>query len=353
MSSEKDAFVNSPSWSPDGDYLLGRKRLTDASSLGTVELWMWHVKGGQGVRVTKKEDQPDAADPAFSRDGRFIYFSARDARYKYDRNVNEGIWQIKRLDRRTGQVVPVMGEFGGAAAPTLSPDGKSLAYVRRVRAKTRLEVLDLASGRTRVVVPEVQRDDQEGFAFHGVFPGFAWTPDGRSLVATADGKIWSFDLASGQRTAVPFTATVDQRVTDALRTPHRIPDTVRARILRWPVESPDGKRLVFQSLGHLYVMDLPAGVPRTAHQRQGPRVRARFSRDGRRIAFVTWNDTAGGHVWALERVGYARSASPRWPDSTRTPPSRPTGARWSTCGAAARPSVTRTCPTSCGTRSSG
>ena len=303
VSSEKDAYVNSPAWSPDGDYLVGRKRLTDASSLGSVELWMWHVKGGQGVRVTKKEDQPDAADPAFSRDGRFLYFSARDARYKYDRNVNEGIWQIKRFDRRTGQVVQVMGEFGGTATPTLSPDGKSLAYVRRVRAKTRLEVLDLASGRTRVVVPEVQRDDQEGFAFHGVFPGFAWTPDGQALVATAEGKMWSFDQATGGRRAVPFTAAVEQRVTEALRTPHRITDMVRARILRWPVESPDGKRLVFQSLGHLYVMDLPGGAPRRLTTLTDPEFAPAFSRDGRSIAFVTWNDTAGGHVWTLEGAG--------------------------------------------------
>jgi Tol biopolymer transport system component/imidazolonepropionase-like amidohydrolase len=305
VSSEEDAYVNSPAWSPDGDYLLGRKRLTDASSLGTVELWMWHVKGGQGVRVTKKDDQPDAADPAFSRDGRFIYFSARDARYKYDRNVNEGIWQIKRFDRRTGQVLPIMGEFGGTAAPTLSPDGKALAYVRRVRAKTRLEILDLASGRTRVLVPEVQRDDQEGFAFHGVFPGFAWTPDGLSLVATADGKIWSFEAATGQRKAIAFNAAVEQRVADALRTPHRISDTVRARILRWPVESPDGKRLLFQSLGHLYVMDLPSGTPRRLTALPDPEFAPAFSPDGHRIAFVTWNDTVGGQVWTQGEAGAA------------------------------------------------
>ena len=51
---------------------------------------MWHVKGGEGVQLTKKDEQPDAADPAFSPDGRFLYFSARDARYQYDRNVNDG-----------------------------------------------------------------------------------------------------------------------------------------------------------------------------------------------------------------------------------------------------------------------
>ena len=82
VSTEKGSTVNAPAWSPDGLYLLGRKRLTDVSSLGTVELWMWHLLGGQGIRVTKKDEQPDAADPTFSPDGRFVYYSARDARYR-------------------------------------------------------------------------------------------------------------------------------------------------------------------------------------------------------------------------------------------------------------------------------
>jgi Tol biopolymer transport system component/imidazolonepropionase-like amidohydrolase len=300
VSSDKDSTVSAPAWSPDGDYLVGRKRLTDTSSLGTVELWMWHVKGGQGIQLTKKDDQPDAADPVFSPDGRSLYFSARDARYRYDRNVNEGIWQIKRLDRRTGQVVPMTGEFGGAAAPTPSPDGKSLAYVRRVRAKTRLEVMDLATGRTRVLVPEVERDNQEGFAFHGVFPGFAWMPDGGSVVATADGRIWRWDAASGGRTAVPFRAAVEHAVTDALRFPRSVGgDTLRARILRWPVESPDGKRLVFSSVGHLYVMDLPNGTPRRLTGLRELEYAPAFSPDGSRLAFVTWSDSLGGHVWTV------------------------------------------------------
>jgi Tol biopolymer transport system component/imidazolonepropionase-like amidohydrolase len=300
VSTEKDAAVNSPAWSPDGDYLLGRKRLTDVSPIGTVELWMWHVKGGQGVPLTKKDDQPEAADPAFSRDGRFVFFSARDSRYRYDRNVNEGIWQIKRLDRRTGQSVPVTGEFGGAATPTPSPDGRALAYVRRIRAKTVLEVLELASGKVRRVAAEVERDNQEGFAFHGVFPGFAWLPDGRSLLATAEGRIWRYDVETGVRTAVPFTAAVEQRVTEAVRFPQTLPrDDVKVRLVRWPVESPDGKRLVFSAVGHLYAMDLPSGTPRRLTTLADLEYAPAFSADGRALAFVTWNDLEGGHVWSV------------------------------------------------------
>src|SRR5262249_27271010 len=158
------------------------------------------------------------------------------------RNVNEGIWQIKRLDRWNGQTIPVTGEFGGAAAPSISPDGGRMAYVRRVRAKTILELMDLASGKIRTVAEGVQRDNQEGVCFHGVFPGSGGTPAGWGMVAPAEGKIWRYGAS---RNPVPFRAKVEQTLTEALRTPRRIgTDEVAARIIRWPVETRDGKTLV-------------------------------------------------------------------------------------------------------------
>ncbi len=328
ISSEKDQTVSAPAWTPDGDYLLGRKRFTDLSSLGTVELWLWHVKGGSGVQVTKREDQPDAADPVFSRDGRFLYFSARDSRYKYDRNVNEGIWQIKRLDRRTGQVIAVTSEFGGAATPAFAPDGASMAFVRRIRAKTLLQVMDLTTGKLRSVAPAVQRDNQEGFAFHGVFPGYAWTPDGRAIVATAEGKIWRWDAASGARTAIPFTASVEQKVTDAVRFPRRLHDeAVRARILRWPVESPDGKRLVFSALGHLYAVDLPRGTPQRLTASDDLEYAPSFSKDGASLTYVTWNDDAGGQVWKMPAAGGPATRLTQTPGQYANPAFSPDGAK--------------------------
>ena len=307
ISTEKDSTVNGPAWTPDGEYLVGRKRLTDGSSLGTVELWMWHVKGGTGVALTKKDEQPDASDPVLSKDGRFVFFSARDARYRYDRNVNEGIWQIKRLDRWNGQTVPITGDFGGAAAPAISPDGNTLAYVRRIRAKTVLELLDLSSGKTRQVASDLQRDNQEGFSFHGVFPGYAFTPDGGSILATADGKIWRYDLSSGARTPIPFRAKVEQTLTESLHTRRRVGvEDVHARIVRWPVESPDGKTLVFSALGHLYAMDLPGGAPRRLTDATDLEYAPSWSPDGRTLAYVTWNDVEGGHVWSMSFPGGVR-----------------------------------------------
>ena len=328
VSTEKEATVSGPAWSPDGQYLVGRKRLTDQSSLGTVEIWMWHVRGGSGIQLTKKDEQPDAADPAFGKDGRFLYVSARDARYRYDRNVNEGIWQIKRLDRWNGQLIPITGEFGGAATPAISPDGKSLSYVRRIRAETILEVMDLASGKIRKVAGGLTRDNQEGFAFHGVFPGYAWTPDGKSIVATAEGRIWRYDVAGGSRTPIPFTAPVEQKLTESLHSPRRVGEgDVRARIIRWPVESPDGKTLVFSALGHLYAMDLPSGTPKRITSSEDLEYAPAFSRDGRTLAYVTWNDAEGGQVRSMTFPGGASRTLTAVPGQYANPAFSPDGSK--------------------------
>jgi Tol biopolymer transport system component/imidazolonepropionase-like amidohydrolase len=304
VSSEKKSTVNGPAWSPDGQYLLGRKRLTDGSPLGTVELWMWHLKGGEGVQVTKKANQPDAADAVFSGDGRYIYFSARDARYQYDRDVYEGIWRIKRFDRVTGQAVQLTGEFGGAACPALSPDGTTLSFIRRVDAKTRMELMDLATGRTRLLIDGLTRDNQESFCQHGTFPGYAWMPDGRAIVTTAEGRIWRVDTRTGARTAIPFEAAVEQRVTEALRyEPAITPDQVRARVIRWPVQSANGRQIVFSTLGHLYTMRGAQGTPQRLTTNPDFEFAPAFSPDGGSLVFVTWNDAAGGHVWKMPAGG--------------------------------------------------
>ncbi len=298
VSAETETTVSAPAWSPDGEYLVGRKRITDRSILGEVELWLWHLKGGAGVQLTKREEQSDAADPAFSPDGRFVYYAGREARFQYDSNVNDGIWQLKRLDRRTGEVVQLTGEFGGAAAPMPSPDGKSLAFARRVRGTTRIEVLNLASGKTRVAAGAAQRDQQEGFAAHGVFPGFAWTPDSRAIVASAEGRFWRFDAAGGGRTPIPFSAHVEQIVTEALRFPRRVGEgDVQARVIRWPTISPDGSQAVFSALGSLYRMELPSGTPQRVTREDAREYAPSFSASGREIAYVTWDDREGGHVW--------------------------------------------------------
>jgi Tol biopolymer transport system component len=71
--------LNAPTWSPDGRYIAARKHFTTQRSLGTGEIWLYHVSGvGDGVPLVERASpqlQKELGEPAFSHDGNFIYFS--------------------------------------------------------------------------------------------------------------------------------------------------------------------------------------------------------------------------------------------------------------------------------------
>ena len=76
VSKEKRWFVNSPAWSPDGDYVYARHHFVKERSLGAGEIWMYHVDGATGLQVTEKTTiQKDAGEPSISPDGRYLYYS--------------------------------------------------------------------------------------------------------------------------------------------------------------------------------------------------------------------------------------------------------------------------------------
>ena len=103
VTDESFRLLNSPAWSPDGEYLAARKHYTGTRSLGAGEIWIYHRSGGAGLQMTERPDQQkDVGEPAFSPDGRYVYYS-RDATpgpvFEYNKDPNAGIYSIFRLDR--------------------------------------------------------------------------------------------------------------------------------------------------------------------------------------------------------------------------------------------------------------
>ena len=180
--------------------------------------------------------------------------------------------------------------------PQVSPDGKSLAYIRRVRLQSFLYVRDLASGRDRQLFGNVDKDLQEAWAIHGLYPQYAWTPDGKSIVIWGEGKIWRVDVASGKGQQIPFRVHVEQTLNAGVRPTRAVhPAEFPVKMLRDVRVSPDGKLVVFSALGHLYSRTLPSGEPKrlTAASASGNDTYEffpSFSRDGQWIVYTTWND---------------------------------------------------------------
>jgi len=302
VSKEDFRLINNPAWTPDGQYLVARKHFTSQRSLGAGELWMFHKSGGAGLQLVKqKNDQQDLGEPAVSRDGRYVYFSedvSPGPTFQYNKNPHGTIYAIKRLDRESGETETVVGSAGGAVRPQPSPDGKSLAFVKRVREASVLHVQDLESGAVRPLWDGLSHDLQEAWAIFGPYANYAWTPDSNQIVIWAKGKLWRVDVASGAPTPIPFRAEVEQRVAAPLHFAQTIEaDTFEPKMIRDVATSPDGKTLVFHALGHLWTRALPNGRPqRLTTDATNGEYHPAFSADGRKLLYTTWNDAAQGAI---------------------------------------------------------
>lgn len=311
VTKEDFRLLNQADWSPDGNYIVARKHFTSGRSLGAGEMWLYHREGadkGGGVQMTKaRTKQKDTNEPAFSPDGRYLYFSddaTPGGTFEYSKDVNGQIYVIQRLDTKTGTVEPYVTGPGGAIRPTPSPDGKTLAFIRRVRYKSTLMLMDLASGRITPLTDILDRDMQETWAVHGVYPGMSWTPDNRSIVFWAGGKIKRIDVASKAVSDIPFHVTGTRFVEDAVRQEKSLePASFDVKMTRFAHASPDGRRIVYEALGHLYVKDAAGGTPRRLTKGDEFESYPAWSRDGKSIAYVSWDDDKAGRIKVVGAAG--------------------------------------------------
>jgi Tol biopolymer transport system component/imidazolonepropionase-like amidohydrolase len=307
LTEEKDAVYSSPSWTPDGEYVLARREETNHAGIPPVELVMVHRDGGSGIKVINKDKLNNVGGTVASPDGRYLYLTGRERRFSYLPRMDDGLWNLYRFDRMTSEMIRLTPGPNGGMKPVLTPDGKRIAYVRRDDAKSTLVLRDLESGTERILTDALTRDEQEGFAQMDVYPNAAFTRDGKTLVFYSGGKIRKLDMATLKLGEVPFTADVSLD----LRPLHRITKPVgepelTVKLLRWPTLSPDGKKLVFDALGKLWVVDITngkAGKPRRLTKDTRREYAPEFSPDGRSIAYVTWSDQELGHVWKMRSDG--------------------------------------------------
>ncbi len=302
VSNDREREVSNPAWTPDGQFLVNRKHFRNTRSLGAGEMWLYHTSGGNGLKLTDRRNwEQNATEPIVSPDGRYVYFTedvSPGGGFQYNRDAHGQIYVVQRFDRETGERTTVIGGAGSALRPQLSPDGKTMAFVRRVGLKSVLWTRDLESGRERQVWDALDHDQQEAWAIYGTYPGYDWTADGKSIVIWAGGKINSIDVASGRPTNIPFTARISQTITDAVRSKQQVaPDTFDVKMLRWVTVSPDQRRVVYTSLGKLYVKDLPNGTPRrVTDDSKNFELFPSWSPDGRTLLYASWHDEEMGSV---------------------------------------------------------
>ncbi len=296
VTKENFRLLANPVWTPDGEYLIARKHFTSERSLGAGEMWIYHRSGGSGLPLTsRKNDQQDVNEPALSPDGRYLYFSedmSGGSTFEYNKSPHGVIYVIRRLDRESGELEDLIRIPGGAVRPQPSPDGRFLAFVRRVREKTVLSLYELATGEIRTLWDGLSQDQQEAWAIHGVYPNYQWLPDASAIVIWAQGGLVRVSVPEGRAERIPFRVTVEKTLVEPVRHRFRIErERFQARMLRDLAISPDGRIAVFHAVGRLWKMRLPDGRPERLTRREGEfEYQPSFAPDGQSLLYVSWSD---------------------------------------------------------------
>ncbi|MDF2436280.1 MAG: amidohydrolase [Bacteroidota bacterium] len=304
ITKENFRLVNNAVWAPDGQYIIAKKHFSSTRSLGAGEMWMYHISGGEGIQLTiKKNAQQDAGEPCISPDGRYIYYSEDmypGGFFQYDKDPNSQIYVIKRFDRTTGETEVVTGGPGGAFRPQISKDGKTLAFVKRVRTLTVLYLRNLETGEEWPVYDKLSKDQQEAWAIFGVYSNYNWL-DASHIIIWAHGKILNVDITKNTAAEIPFTVHSKHNIVEALHFRQEVaPDKFNVKVIRNATASADEKTLVFNSVGYLWKKDLPAGDPvRLTSTNKAFEFEPSFASKGDEIVYTTWNDEEMGAVYTM------------------------------------------------------
>lgn len=311
VTEEKFRLLNQPTWSPDGRFIAAKKHFTTGRSAGTGEVWLYHVSGGSGVALVERANeqlQKELGEPVYAPDGSAIYYTRNVTPgpiFEYAQDSTQSMFEIERYDLKTGKVTTAVSGYGGSVRPNPSPDGKLLSFVRRDKDQSQLWVKNLETGKERMIYGDLDLDMQETWAVYGVYPNMDWTPDSRSVVFWAGGKLRRVNADGSGLSEIPFAIDDTRGVADA---PHPVipvaPDTFVAKMPKFAAISPDGGRVVFASLGKLYVKDTAGGEPRRLTQQdEALELWPAWSRDGRQLAWVRWTDTGLGEIVVADASG--------------------------------------------------
>jgi Tol biopolymer transport system component len=248
-------FANNPAFSPDGSLIAYTHHVApQGSDWGGAELHVMQTDGsGDRTLVPAKAKGERAETPAWTPDGKFIYF-AHDVPTidESNRYTGDTLW-VDRVELATGEVQAVVKD---AVSPTIAPNGAFSWTVYNVNDSTfKLTVGSLGGSDGKVIL--TNKDFQA-----------IWTP-----TLSPDGKTILFG-GSG-RTSSKVTS-VGSALADALNP--IVPGTAQAHGLPWDpwtiavdgnglkrlanigsdemamAWSPDGQEVAFSNLSATYLM---------------------------------------------------------------------------------------------------
>ncbi|KAI0648336.1 hypothetical protein C8Q79DRAFT_1008671 [Trametes meyenii] len=293
VTNETYRWVSDARFHPSGSTIIATKWYTSSRSLGAGEAWEYTVpilsstsnsiKAGSGKRLVGRtlpagwgpdnygDQQVGPEQFIWKGDDTLIYSkNVKDTNggWTYSKDVHQGINAIFSVNLTSQRTTTLVDSFpGGATRPELSRDGRTLAFVRRVRDKEALVLKDLETGTIRNIWHGLTHDLAVVSAPMGTYPSFAFTPEDDAIIIWAAGHIYHVPLSTnavgervirGEPRVIPFTAHIEKRLAEtrsakidlkAIETA----DTQRVYAFHELRVDEAGEYAVFQAAGATYV----------------------------------------------------------------------------------------------------
>ncbi|KAK0210254.1 hypothetical protein DFS33DRAFT_1378240 [Desarmillaria ectypa] len=187
------------------------------------------------------------------------------------KDVHKGVYSIFSLNVTSGEEETLVNAFpGGASRPQLSRDGRTLAFVRRVRDHEVLVLKDLDTGTIHRVFDGLTYDLSSVWAPMGTYPSFAFTPTDNAIIIWGAGQIHRVLLANnryGERVAsgtsypIRFRAHIEMQMAETIRggvdlLSLETKDSTRVHAFKELHIDDSGGRAVFQAAGMTVVQPI-------------------------------------------------------------------------------------------------
>ncbi len=261
-------------WTPDGNWIFFYAQRT-----GDVEIWKVSAKGGTPLQIT----YDGGRDPMLSPDGKTMVYIRGEVSLWMRGYQGASNWEIylQRLDQED---VPrkLTDSLGNELSPFFSADGKTIYFLR--------ETESIAKDGQKKFMYNLWRMDLDGQNQNQVttldqdifFPMLS--KDGQKIILEKDFQIWQLQLQDGKAIVIPLEIISDIR--DNGETTRII--SQGNEMAHW---SPDMKEIVFALDGDLWIMPAGGGKARQITQGSGKDQWPRFSPDGKWIAY--YSDKSG------------------------------------------------------------
>jgi imidazolonepropionase-like amidohydrolase len=129
------------------------------------------------------------------------------------------------------------------------------------------------------------------------------------LVFWDNGKINQLNLKTKKSKVINFHVQTTKKIQQALRFKQHIDqDSFDVKMLRDVEISPNGKKVVYESMGHIYIRAISKGKAtgkpkRLTKQKSHFELNPSFSRDGKKVVYATWSDKSLGQLRVVSSRG--------------------------------------------------